>query len=83
MECLRNYLNKKTTQEQKRFASNCGTTIGYLRTAINMGKELGPELSVRIEFESCGEVTRQMLHPNNFLKKWPELANTENKAVNE
>ncbi|MCP5245716.1 MAG: helix-turn-helix domain-containing protein [Burkholderiales bacterium] len=81
MECLRRYLNSKSTDEQRGFAERCGTTIGYLRTAINAKKELGAELSVNIERESNGEVTRKALHPSNYLKKWPELAKKNDEAA--
>ncbi|MBA3756503.1 MAG: Cro/Cl family transcriptional regulator [Nitrosomonas sp.] len=78
MECLREYLNKKPKHEQVDFAKKCGTTIGYMRKAINTGQEIGTEISVCIEQFSDGEVTRQMLHPSNFTNKWPELAQSTN-----
>lgn len=80
MECLREYLNKKPKFEQVSFAKKCGTTIGYLRKAINTGQEIGTEISVCIEQFSEGEVTRQMLHPSNFSNKWPELARSKNNS---
>lgn len=79
MEELRIYLNSMPFEDQIKFANKCKTTIGYLRTAIHQGKELGAIISVNIERESNGAVTRQMLHPKNFLMKWPELGS--NKAA--
>jgi len=73
MDSLRNYLNKMTQEEQKNFAARCKTTIGYLRKAIYKRQELGVEISVSIEINSDGEVTRESLHPDNFMNKWPEL----------
>ena len=80
MECLRKYLNKLPKCEQIVFAEKCGTTIGYMRKAINKGQEIGVEISVAIEEISKGEITRQMLHPSNFANKWPELAQSQNNS---
>ena len=74
MEDLTKFLNSMTQDQQKQFAIRCKTTIGYLRKAMYKNQEIGPEISVSIEIESNGEVTRKMLHPNSFLNKWPELA---------
>lgn len=74
MENLKNFLNSMSQEEQKQFAIRCNTTIGYLRKAVYKKQEIGPEISVAIERESGNIVTRQMLHPNNFMNKWPELA---------
>lgn len=74
MECLRRYLNELSKNAGEEYARKCGTTRGYLRKAINKKQELGTELSVMLENESDGEVTRKGLHPNNWMKKWPELA---------
>ena len=78
MDKLREFLNGKPKLEQAEFAKRCGTTIGYLRKAINKKQELGAELSVSIERESFGLVTRIDLHPENWRYKWPELANKRN-----
>lgn len=74
MECLREFLNSLPTDKQMEFAIECGTTIGYLRKAIAAGQELGVEISVLIEKNSLGVVTRKKLHPLTFASKWPELA---------
>lgn len=74
MEALKIFLNSMTSEEQKQFAIRCNTSIGYLRKAMYRNQEIGAEISVSIERESNKRVTRQMLHPNSFLNKWPELA---------
>lgn len=74
MEKLLNYLNSLTPVEQKAFAHACVTTAGYLRKACSRNQVLGPALSVAIERESGGAVTRRDLHPNSWADQWPELA---------
>jgi len=83
MECLREFLNSLPTDKQVEFAIKCGTTIGYLRKAIAAGQELGVEISVLIEKQSFGAVTRKNLHPTSFARKWPELAQQEQKKKEE
>lgn len=55
METLRAYLNSLPTVEQEAFARRCGTSIGYLRKSISVGR-IGPELAARVERESGGRV---------------------------
>lgn len=74
MDELRIYLNSLSTEEQRMFSTHCGTTIGYLRKALSKGQELGASLSVLIERESEGAVTRKHLHPEDWQKIWPELS---------
>lgn len=73
MNELRLYLNSLSQEEQKAFASECGTTIGYLRKALSKNHELGAALCVLIEKASSGEVTRKHLHPADWNSIWPEL----------
>lgn len=73
MEELRCYLNGLSLEEQRCFASTCGTSIGYLRKAVSRGHELGPALCVLIEKASNGAVSRKHLHPNDWISIWPEL----------
>lgn len=73
MNELRSYLNSLSLDEQRDFACQCGTSIGYLRKAISKNQALGAALSVRIETKSTGSVTRQHLHPETWKSIWPEL----------
>ncbi len=63
MDTLRCYLNSLSVTEQNAFASRCGTSIGYLRSALASRTRLGPEISARIEIESKGEVPRESVSP--------------------
>lgn len=74
MEKLRAYLNTLSTDQQKSFAEDCGTTIGYLRKAISQNELVKPITCVRIEQNSSGAVTRHDLHPDDWHLIWPELA---------
>lgn len=73
MNELRLYLNSLSQDEQKDFASQCGTSIGYLRKALSKNHELGAALCVLIEKASSGAVTRKHLHPSDWTSIWPEL----------
>ncbi len=73
MEKLRSYLNALSIAMQREFANKCGTSIEYLRKAISAKQKLGEALSVQIEINSQGKVTRQDLHPNDWAQIWPEL----------
>nr|WP_250145900.1 YdaS family helix-turn-helix protein [Escherichia coli] len=76
MEELRIFLNSLSSDEQRMFACECGTSIGYLRKALSKGQVLGASLCVLIERASNGEVTRQQLRPFDWMNIWPELEDT-------
>lgn len=78
MQELKKFIFSLPLDEQVNFARKCNTTLGYLKKAIYKRHELGPELSVLIEEMSGRQVTRKMLHPCNYQKKWPELSETDN-----
>ncbi|ALX77773.1 helix-turn-helix domain-containing protein [Cronobacter malonaticus] len=73
MEELRKYLNSLSLDEQRKFAADCGTTIGYMRKALSRNHDLGAALCVLIEKASNGAVTRKDLHPSDWVSIWPEL----------
>ncbi|EDT8874393.1 helix-turn-helix domain-containing protein [Salmonella enterica subsp. enterica] len=73
MEELRMFLNSLALDEQRTFASECGTTIGYLRKALSKGQVLGASLCVLIERASHRRITRQQLRPCDWMQIWPEL----------
>ncbi|WP_250147793.1 transcriptional regulator [Escherichia coli] len=77
MEELRIFLNSLSSDEQRMFACECGTSIGYLRKALSKGQVLGASLCVLIERASNGEVTRQQLRPFDWMNIWPELEDTK------
>ena len=61
---LRTYINLLSTPDQSAFADRIGSSIGYLRKAISIGQEIGPELAIAIERETNGEVTVAELRPS-------------------
>lgn len=73
MGTLRIYLNAMSIGEQRDFAAKCSTSVEYLRKAISKKQKLGPALSVLIEANSDGSVSRKDLHPDDWQKIWPEL----------
>ena len=60
---LRAYLNLMSQDEQAAFAACIGSSVGYLRKAISIGQELGPDLALAIERETNGGVTVAELRP--------------------
>lgn len=64
MDTLRRYLNQHTPQQQEAFARACGTSLNYLRKALSTGQKLGEGLCIRMDRESCGEVTCESLRPD-------------------
>lgn len=73
MEELLKFINDLQPEERTDFARRCKTSEGYLRKACSKGQKLGPALSVAIETESGGAVTRKHLHPLDWAEQWPEL----------
>ncbi len=61
MEELRIFLNSLSSDEQRMFACECGTSIGYLRKALSKGQVLGASLCVLI----AGEPVMVKLHVSN------------------
>jgi len=61
---LRALLNALSESERESFATRCGTTVGYLRKAISINQDLGPELSLMLETHTQDMVTVAELRPN-------------------
>ena len=72
MEKLRTYLNSLSTEEQLAFAKSCGTSVGYLRKALNTSPRMDGELCRLLDENSNGAVPKQFLRPDI----WPELLKT-------
>ena len=81
METLRNYLNALSLEKQREFAARCETSLEYLRKAISKKQKLGAALSVSIETQSGGSVSRKNLHPDDGEKIWPELEHKKNSGM--
>lgn len=61
-------------RERGEFASKCGTSWPFLRNIAYGYRLAGEKLSVKIEIESEGVVTRKDLRPDDWHEIWPELA---------
>jgi DNA-binding transcriptional regulator YdaS (Cro superfamily) len=64
MECIRTYLNKLPLDQQERFASRCGTTVGYLRKAVSAEQRIGEDIAINMERESGGEIRCEAVRPD-------------------
>lgn len=64
MKTLQTYLNSLTPLQQSQYATRCGTTVNYLRTAISRKIEFRSALCIALEKQSQGEVRCEDLVPN-------------------
>jgi len=67
---FRAYFNALAPIARSTFADECKTTVAYLRLVLNRGT-MSPELALKIERVSVGEITRDMLYPD-WKSIWPE-----------
>lgn len=74
MDKLLKYLNGLAKEVRPGFATQCGTSEGYLRKAISNGQPLRPTTCVLVERATDGQVTRKDLRPDDWQNIWPELA---------
>jgi len=66
MEKLRTYLNSLSTEQQSAYATDSGTTIGYLRKALSVNAKLDGALCRRLDENSGGSVPMASLRPDVF-----------------
>lgn len=59
-----------TPEERQQFVERLGSTDRYIRTAIFRGK-VGPGMALRIEMETKGLITRDMLFAR-WKEIWPD-----------
>lgn len=64
METLRDYINSLSTPEQKVFADEAGTSIGFLRKAISVNQKLGEGICIRLVKASGGKLKPEDLRPD-------------------
>ncbi|MFV0446923.1 MAG: hypothetical protein ACK5MF_00385 [Vibrio sp.] len=84
MNKLREFLNSLSSTEQSQFATNCGTTIASLRTAISKKSKLGAALCMKIEIQSAQKVTRlDLLSMTDCLAIWPNEFNRSEFEINQ
>lgn len=74
METLRLYINQLAPDDQRDFATRCGTSVGYLRKAISTGQRFDGALVVNIQRESGGTVRCEDLRPDI---DWAYLRSTD------
>lgn len=76
---LRLHLDGLPRGEAAKLAERLGISSIYLLqlAARQDGREPSPELCVRIERATDGQVTRQNLRPDDWALIWPELAAAE------
>jgi len=81
MKTLRNYLNRMPRAEQERFASECKTSLGYLRKAISTKQRLGIELVARLQKHSGGAVLATDLRPDVDWGNFAQLSRPNSDAA--
>lgn len=62
--CLKTYLRNMKPEERETFASDCGTTLKYMRLVAYRAKKPNAELCIAIERESGGAVRCEALRPD-------------------
>jgi DNA-binding transcriptional regulator YdaS (Cro superfamily) len=67
---FRAYFNALDPIARSKFADKCETSVAYIRLALNRGT-MSPELALKIERASDGEITRDMLYPD-WKSIWPD-----------
>ena len=71
-----------TVERRKQLAEKHNCNEQYLYQCLTGRREMGPIEARRLEAESDGELTRQMLCQKTYLSIWPELVEaTAGKAV--
>jgi DNA-binding transcriptional regulator YdaS (Cro superfamily) len=73
MDKLKSFIAAIPLSERQCFAERCGTTLAFLRNIVYGQRIAGEKLSVAIERESGGVVTRLDLRPDDWHEIWPEL----------
>ncbi len=73
MKKLIAYINSLDEAGRMSFASRVGTSIGYMRKRVSIGRPLSAERCVAIERETNGVITRKDLRPNDYRLIWPDL----------
>lgn len=64
MEKLLAYLNALSKADRQRFASNCGTTEGYLRKAASIRQTISADLCIKLAKACEGAFTCDDLRPD-------------------
>lgn len=62
-------------------ADELGVNRDWFYQCLSGQREMGSKLAARIEVETGGKVTRQMLCQKSYREHWPELARKEDMAA--
>ena len=54
----------KPESARQAFAERCGSTLGYFKLLASGHAKAGPDLAIRIEQATAGEVTVEQLRPD-------------------
>ena len=66
--------NMSDDQVREKFATKCGTTLGYLKLVMYGNRKCSAALAINIDRESKGEITCDVLCPEvdfNYLRNQP------------
>ena len=80
MQSLKEYLKNMPFPERVKFAERCGTTHNYLKKAISKKHDLGINICILIDKNSCGLVRCEDLRPD---VDWKYLRGTSVKSDSE
>lgn len=72
----RHMIKQITPSDRARIAAACGVNERYLYQCLTGRRDMNPAEARRVEVESEGEITRQMLCQKTYEGIWPELAIT-------
>nr|WP_144154496.1 YdaS family helix-turn-helix protein [Paraburkholderia sp. BCC1885] len=81
MDKLKSFIASLPPEERDQFARRCRTTKAFLRNIAYGQRVAGEKLSVLIERESGGAVTRLDLRPDDWRDIWPELVAKQREAA--
>lgn len=65
--------NQLTPDDRKRLAALTGIDEQYLYQCLTGRRDMNPERARRVEDETNGQLTRQMLCQKTYAGIWPEL----------
>ncbi|MGG6154997.1 transcriptional regulator [Salmonella enterica] len=74
---LKNYITKAARGEAKSLATQLGVSRSYLSQMASGVAVINPERCVKIELATKGVVSRKDLRPDDWMRIWPELADSE------
>lgn len=63
-----------TPARRRQLAHQTGSSEQYLYQCLTGRRDMGPAEAMRLELQTDGELTRQMLCQKTFAAIWPELA---------